>query len=96
MRVRVVRRGGLAGIAVTGEVDTGELPAEQAKAVEDRLHRLPLDKPTPPPGHPDGFQYALEFPGPRGESRSITLDESEVDDNLRPVIQKAMERGTLG
>jgi hypothetical protein len=96
MRVRVVRRGGLAGIPVRGEVDTAELPADKAKLVEDRLHGLPMDRPAAPPGHPDGFQYALEFPDAGGETRSIVLDESEVDDDLRPVIQKAMEHGTLG
>jgi hypothetical protein len=96
MRVRVVRRGGLAGIALHGEVDTAEFSGDQAKAIEDRLHGLPTDKPAAPPRHPDGFQYALEFPDPGGQSRSITLDESEVGDDLRPVVQKAMERGSLG
>ncbi len=96
MRVRVVRRGGLAGIPLRGEVDTLELPAEQARLVEERLHGLPADKPAAPPLHPDGFQYGLEFPDAGGQSRSVTLDESEIADDLRPVIQRAMERGTLG
>jgi hypothetical protein len=95
MRVRVVRRGGLAGIPLRGEADTTEFSGDQAKAIEDRLNSLPADK-VAAPGHPDGFQYALEFQDPGGQSRSITLDESEIADDLRPVIQKAMERGTLG
>jgi len=96
MRVRVVRRGGLAGIPLRGEVDTAEFSGDQAKTIESILHGLPFDKPPAPPRHPDGFQYAVEFPDVGGESRSITLDESEVDDDLRPLIRKAMERGTLG
>jgi hypothetical protein len=96
MRVRVVRRGGLAGIPMRGEIETAEFSPDQAKAIEDRLNGLPGDKLTAAPSHPDGFQYALEFPGPGGESRLIALDESEVGDDLRPVIQKAMERGRLG
>src|SRR5712691_436726 len=95
-RVRVVRRGGLAGIPLRGEVDTAEFSGDQAKTIESTLHGLPFDKPPAPPRHPDGFQYALEFPDASGESRSVTLDESEIAENLRPVIQTAMERGTLG
>ena len=96
MRVRVVRRGGLAGVPLRGEVDTAEFSGDQAKTIESILHGLPFDKPPAAPRHPDGFQYVLEFPDASGQSRSITLDESEVGDDLRPVVQKAMERGTLG
>ena len=96
MHVRVVRRGGLAGIALRGEADTDELPGDQAEAIENLLHGLPVDKQPAAPRHPDGFQYALEFPAAGGEPRSIILDESEVSDDLRPLIQRAMERGTLG
>ena len=96
MRVRVVRHGGLAGIQLRGEVDTAELPADQARAAEDRLQNLPTDKPAAPPSHPDGFQYALEFSGAGGESRTVTLDEAEIGDDLRPLVQAAMQRGTLG
>ncbi len=78
-----------------GEVDTAELSDEQAKAIEDRLSSLPEDK-AAAPGHPDGFQYILEFPDVGGDTRSIMLDESEVGDDLRPLIQLAMERATLG
>jgi hypothetical protein len=96
MRVRVVRRGGLAGIPMRGEVDTAEFPGDQAKAIEDLLQGLPVDRQAAGPSHPDGFQYALEFPDAGGQSRSILLDESEISDDLRPLIQAAMKRGTLG
>ena len=95
MRVRVVRRGGLAGISLTGEVDTSEFSDDQAKAIEERLHGLSADH-AAAPSHPDGFQYALEFADAGGATRSVTLDESEVDDNLRPLIQRAMQQGTIG
>jgi hypothetical protein len=80
---------------LAGEVDTSEFSDDQARAIEERLHGLSADK-AAAPSHPDGFQYALEFPGAGGDSRSVTLDESEIGDDLRPLIQKAMERGTLG
>jgi hypothetical protein len=96
MRVRVVRRGGLAGIALRGEVESAELPPKQATAIEDLLHALPVDKPPAEPRHPDGFQYEITFSDPSGESRSVLLDESEVSDDLQPLIQLAMQRGTLG
>jgi len=81
-----------------GEVDTAEFSQtrDRAKAIEDLLHGLPVDKPPAAPRHPDGFQYAIEFADAGGESRSVTLDESEVSDDLRPLIQRAMQRGTLG
>jgi hypothetical protein len=98
MHVRVVRRGGLAGIPMRGEVETTELAQtpDHARAIEDALRGLPVDRPPAAPSHPDGFQYAIEFADGGGEPRSVTLDESEVSDELRPLIQQAMQRGTLG
>jgi hypothetical protein len=96
MHVRVVRRGGLAGIALRGEVDTTQLGPDQAKAVEDVLHELPSDKPAAAPQHPDGFQYDIAFSGAGGEPHSVSLDEAEVSDQLRPLIEAALKGGTLG
>jgi hypothetical protein len=79
---------------VRGEAETTEL-AERAKSLEDLLYGLPIDKPTAAPGHPDGFQYEITFPDAGGQSRSVVLDEAEISDELRPLIQLAMQRGTL-
>ncbi|MDQ6670101.1 MAG: hypothetical protein M3069_05035 [Chloroflexota bacterium] len=95
MRIQVTRRGGLAGIPLRGEVDTSELPGDEGTLAEDALHLLP-DSAAGAPQHPDGFQYEIAFSPPNGASRSTLVDESEVPDVLRPVIQAALNRGTLG
>jgi len=96
MHIRVTRRGGLAGIPLSGEIDTTELPPQQATLAEAALHKLPIGTPKAPPGHPDGFQYEIAFSPSGGESRSLVIDEAEVSAALRPVIETAMRRGTLG
>ena len=97
MRIRVIRRGGLAGIPMRGEIETTELPQSQALLAEQALQKLPIDAPPVPPRHPDGFQYEIAFsPDGSGADRSLVLDEAEVSDALRPVIDTAMGRATLG
>jgi hypothetical protein len=96
MHVRVVRRGGLAGIALRGEVETTQLPGDQAKAIDAALRTLPADKPAAAPRHPDGFQYEIEFSEAGGEARSVSLDEAEVSEQLRPLVEAALKGGTLG
>ncbi len=96
MRIRVTRRGGLAGIPLRGEIDTSELPPDQARLAEETLHSLPDTRAAAPLPHPDGFQYEIGFSQDDGAARSMLIDEAEVPDGLRPVIQTAMGRGTLG
>jgi hypothetical protein len=96
MRVRVVRRGGLAGIPMRGEIETSELPAQQAALADAALHSLPADAAPAPPHHPDGFQYEIAFSPADGASRSMLIDEADVSDALRPVIETAMGHATLG
>ena len=94
MHVKVVRRGGIAGVALRGEVDTASLPRHEAAAAQQALSRLP-DKEAAAPRHPDGFQYEIAY-SDRGAQRSLKLDESEISDALQPVIDAAMENASLG
>ena len=90
MRVTVVRRGGLAGVALRGDAETDELSQPTATAAEEALKKLPTGGAAAAPSHPDGFLYDLSFDG-----NSVTLDESQISDELRPVIESAMSRGRL-
>lgn len=96
MRVQVTRRGGLAGIPLQGELETAELPSEQAHSAEQALRALPSASTASTPSHPDAFQYELTYSEPGRDPRSATLDEAEISDDLRPLIDAAMARGTLG
>jgi hypothetical protein len=95
MHVTVVRRGGLAGVPMRGEVDTASLPTGTASAATNALQKLPTGKPPAPPRHPDGFQYEIAY-SVGGATRSLHLDETEVPDELQPVIEAAMENATIG
>jgi hypothetical protein len=86
LKVQVVRRGGFAGISLRGQVDTADLGSGRAEAAEAALRRLAVGKAAAPPAHPDSFQYELTFPG-----GSVALDEGEICDDLRPLIDKALK-----
>jgi hypothetical protein len=79
-----------------GDVETAELPPAQARRAEEALDQLPVDAPPSPPRHPDGFQYEIAFSPRDGGVRSMVIDEAEVSDALRPVIESAMGHATLG
>jgi hypothetical protein len=90
MRITVVRRGGLAGVALRGDADTSELSPPTATAAEEALKNLPSRGSEIAASHPDGFLYELSFDG-----NSVTLDESQISDDLRPIIESAMSKGRL-
>ncbi len=91
MKVSVVRRGGLAGIPFRGSVDTTEL-GDRMGSVESALQALPDGKPAAPPTHPDSFQYELQV----ADGKTVNLDESELTDDLQPLVDLALEHGSLG
>jgi emfourin len=96
VQVKVVRRGGLAGVALRGEADTAELGGPQADTAEAELKKLTDKRVTAQVGHPDGFQYEIAFPGDDAGHTSIVLDESQVTPELQPLLDLAMARGRLG
>ena len=90
MRVEVVRRGGLAGVALRGAVETAELPPEAVAPAEAALRQLPYDGPPPTPRHPDSFTYSISVAGEGGATRTAMLDETELPEGLRPLVDAAM------
>ena len=94
MQVEVVRRGGIAGLTLSGAVDTADLPTAQAAMADAALRALPFDRPPLPPRHPDSFQYELTIVG-EGARRSLVLDEDQVPEDLRPVIDAAVAQGRI-
>jgi hypothetical protein len=96
MLVRVTRRGGLAGIPMRGDLETSQLPPDEARLAEEALHQLSVGTPPTPPRHPDAFQYEIAFSAAEGAAtQSAVIDEADVSEALRPVIDTAMSRATL-
>ncbi len=90
MRVRVVRRGGIAGVALETTVDTSELT--DAAQAESALRDLPWGRPATLPRHPDQFCYELSV---AGGDRAVLLSEDDVPVGLRPVLELLAQRGTI-
>ncbi|HEY7135890.1 MAG TPA: protealysin inhibitor emfourin [Acidimicrobiia bacterium] len=94
MRVEVVRRGGIAGVPVRGELETAALPAGVRTAAEKALAALPFGAPAPTPAHPDGFSYEITL---AGEARGpAVLDEHDVSPPVRAAIEQALVKGRPG
>jgi hypothetical protein len=92
MRVEVIQRGGLAGnIALIGEVDSDELPPDQAEAAARALAgSIPGRRPAP---RNYAHQLEYEFRFLRNEQWSeAAFDEDELPDTLRPLLRIAKAR----
>jgi hypothetical protein len=94
VRVRVVRRGGLAGIPMTAEVDTTELGQPQAEQAEQALRSAQQAAPSGPPA-PDRFSFHLSLPDVAPDD-TVAVDERDVPDGLRPLLDLAASRAAPG
>jgi hypothetical protein len=92
LRVELTRSGGFAGLTTTvGQLDTAELPDDEARELE-RLYRdadlSALTRGAPSPGGgADRFQYHLTVEDDQGR-RELTMQENEVPEDLRPLIER--------
>ena len=94
MRIQITRRGGLAGVALSAELDTETLDSGTAARVEDVIERLVANGGArPAPAHPDAFEYEIRLPG---HERSVTVGESELPNELRPLLRELSRRGKVG
>lgn len=94
MRVQITRRGGLAGIALSAELDTESFDKDTAKRLEDELEQLVArgDERTTPP-HPDAFEYEIVMPE-RGKSARVS--ETNLPQQLQPLLRELTTKGKLG
>ena len=82
MQVTITRRGGIAGIASRGTVDTSAVPGS-----EEALRSL---KAAAEPPRPDAFTYDFRF-----ENQTLTVNEPDMNDALRTLADDAVARGEL-
>jgi hypothetical protein len=80
VRIRVRRLGGIAGnVALAAELDTAQLPADEAVKLETAVDALPWGAPAGMPPHPDAFRYEVEIPDEPGRGTAV-LQEGEMGD----------------
>jgi hypothetical protein len=94
VRVELVRSGGLAGVTIRASLDTDELPPAVATKAEAAIDALDWDAAPTAAGWADGFQYELTVS--RGDAqRSKTLQEHELPDDARPLLDALLSRAQL-
>ena len=92
LHIELTRSGGYAGLTTKlGELDTTELPEDEARAIEELVQKadvpaLLADSPVRGEGA-DRFQYHLTI-ADEGGSRELTISEDRVQDDLRELIQR--------
>ena len=95
MKVRIRRRGGIAGNVTLGaELDTADLPADRARPLEAALARLPWGGPAPAPAHPDAFRFELSLPDDPGRGAAVLGEQQADDDALAPLLDRLDSAGT--
>lgn len=75
-------------------MDTNELPPAIAAKVETALEALDWDAAPTPALWADGYQYELTASRGRGQ-RSKTLQEHELPDDARPLLDALLSRARL-
>jgi hypothetical protein len=97
LRIELTRSGGYAGLtSKLGELDTAELPEEDAREVERLVQQadvpsLLADAPGPGKGA-DRFQYHLTIEDDSGR-HELTLSEDQLPDELRKVVERVQSYG---
>jgi hypothetical protein len=88
LRIELTRSGGYAGLTTKlGELDTAELPEEEARGLTEVVKRAEAAAGSqgPTPGA-DRFQYHLAIEDEDGR-REVTLGEDYVPDELRKLVR---------
>jgi hypothetical protein len=91
MRVRVTRKGGLAGLTVAADLDTQDLGDETAPQVERSLEQLVARDQSSEPPHPDGFEYHFTLP----DQGAVAVPEHELPQELQPLLEEFAKKGKL-
>ena len=95
MRIRVRRVGGIAGnIALAAELETAELPADQATRLEEALGGLPWAVPAPEPPHPDAFRYEVDLPDEPDRGTAV-LGEAQMEHGMELLRTQLTREGVI-
>jgi len=91
VQIDVVRSGGIAGVTLSGRLDTSRLDAPARAAVEQSVSSLPFGAPRDRPAHPDGFLYDITVDG--DTQRHTRVAEAELPAPLREQLRGVLKLG---
>ena len=95
MRIRVRRLGGIAGnIALAAELETADLPSDDAARLEEALGGLPWGAPAAEPPHPDAFRYEVDLPEQPDRGTAV-LGEAEMEHGMDPLRTQLKREGVI-
>jgi len=95
VRIRVRRVGGIAGnIALAAELETADLPADQATRLEEALGGLRWGAAAPEPPHPDAFRYEVDLPDEPDRGTAV-LGEAEMTHGMEPLHTQLKSHGVI-
>ena len=96
MRIRVRRLGGIAGnIALAAELETGQLPPDDAARLEEVVAGLPWGAEARVPPHPDAFRYEVDLPD-EPERGTAVLGEAEMERGMELLRGHLKTHGVVG
>jgi hypothetical protein len=84
--------GGIAGnIALAAELETAQLPPDDASRLEEVVVGLPWDAVAGAPPHPDAFRYEVDLPDEPARGTAVLGENDLVGDRdlLRTHLQRA-------
>ena len=93
VRLQIRRLGGIAGVRLRAELDTSDLPADQAAAVEDAVRGLRGHLPSGPP-RPDAFRYEITRLDER-DSPAVSIDERDIPPVLAAAIAEVAKSADI-
>ncbi len=97
IRIELERSGGFAGVSLTASVDTSQLPPDEASTITELVERVDFRalaaRAAGPSRAPDRFQYDLVV-SRGGERHALSLGESAVTPELRPLLDHLMAKAT--
>jgi hypothetical protein len=93
MRLQIRRLGGIAGVTLRAQVDTAQMPAEQAARMDHAIRDL-TGNASIEPLRPDAFRYEItQLDDPN--QASILLNEHEIPAELHGLIDAFTESGEI-
>lgn len=95
VEIEFQRSGGFAGLTIGTQVDTEQLPAGEARELEQLVEKLEASGEAGGPGKPDRFEYELTVTR-GGKSRSFRLAEHELTPESHELVKRLTERAKKG